>query len=172
MIDELVTGCLNHDRLSQHKLYNKYSKKMLRVCCRYTKSLEEAEDVLSEGFMRIFDKLHLYTGTGSFEGWMRKVMANVALERSRRVGDRILRADLSDLKHSTKETITDQLNVKELIKLIQKLSPRYQMVFSLYVFEDLTHEQIAEELCISVGTSKSNLHDARNWLKKNLVDSN
>jgi RNA polymerase sigma factor (sigma-70 family) len=171
---ELVKGCINKDRLSQHKLYNKYAKSMMTVCYRYSKSLEEAEDTLNEGFMRVFDKISLFSATGSLEGWIRKVIVNVAIEKFRRTHNPdISMVNVDDAKYAisnSREEIHSHLNAKELLKLVQKLSPVYQMVFNLYVFEDLSHKEISKQLGISEGTSKSNLHDAREWLKKNIEE--
>ena len=169
---ELIKGCINKDRLSQHKLYNKYSKKLMVLCYRYSKTWEEAEDTLNEGFTRVFEKIGTYKGTGSFEGWMRKVIVNVAIEKFRRTHDPdISMVNVDDAKYAiagTSENIHSHLNAKELIKLVQKLPPTYQMVFNLYVFEGLSHKEIASQLKISEGTSKSNLFDAREWLKKGI----
>lgn len=171
-MDELVKGCVEQDRLSQHKLYLKHSKTLFKVCLRYTKSREEAEEVLSEGFVLIFKKIHQYNGTGCFEGWMRKIMVNAALERLRKVGDRINKVELIEARDGYKETTIDRLNAKELMKLIQKLPPKSQTVFNLYVFENYTHEEIAKELKISIGTSKFNLNYARNWLQQHIKKQN
>jgi RNA polymerase sigma factor (sigma-70 family) len=171
---ELLKGCLENNRLAQHKLYNKYAKRMMAVCYRYSKSLEEAEDTLNEGFMRVFDKLNTFKATGSLEGWIRKVIVNVAIEKFRRTHNPDVKmVNVDDAKYaisSNREEIHSHINAKELIKLVHKLSPVYQMVFNLYVFEDLSHKEISQQLGISEGTSKSNLHDAREWLKKNIEE--
>lgn len=169
---ELINGCLKNDRLAQHRLYNKYSKKMMALCYRYSKTWEEAEDTLNEGFMRVFEKMGTFKGTGSLEGWMRKVIVHLAIEKFRRNNNpdiSMVSVDVAKYTPSTaKDEITSGINAKELIKLIQKLPPTYQLVFNLYVFEGLTHKEIAAQLGISEGTSKSNLFDAREWLKKSL----
>lgn len=169
---ELIKGCIKNDRLSQHKLYTKYAKKMMAVCYRYSKSWEEAEDTLSEGFTRVFEKISSFKGTGSFEGWIRKVIVNVAIEKFRRNQNKdisMVSVDAVQISASdAKDDVNSHLNAKELIKLVQKLPPAYQMVFNLYAFEGLTHKEIANQLGISEGTSKSNLFDAREWLKKSI----
>ena len=172
---ELVAGCINKDRLAQHRLYNKYAKRMMTLCYRYSKSREEAEDTLNEGFMRVFDKIHTFKATGSLEGWLRKVIVNVAIEKFRKNHNpdvSMVQMDAVKSNHvNSVEDVNSSLNAKELIKLVQKLPPTYQMVFNLYVFEGLGHKEIADQIGISEGTSKSNLHDARAWLKKN-IESN
>src|ERR1700751_5076032 len=132
---ELVAGCINNDRLSQHKLYNKYAKRMMTLSYRYSKSREEAEDTMNEGFMRVFDKISTFKATGSLEGWIRKVIVNVAIEKFRRTKNADVKVvAVDDQKHggSTKDDVHSHINTKELIKLVQKLSPVYQMVFNLY----------------------------------------
>ena len=167
---ELIKKCIDNDRSAQNKLYNLFSKKMMAVCYRYSKSFEDAEDTLNEGFIRVFEKLKTFKGIGSFEGWIRKVMVNVALEKFRKKNIQFADVNLNEAAHAvqmdTREDVLSDLNAKELLNLVQKLPPVYQMVFNLYVFEGLKHKEIAEKLGISEGTSKSNLSDAREWLKK------
>lgn len=169
---ELVKGCVNNDRHSQNLLFHKYSRKMMAVSFRYSRNREDAEDVLNEGFMRVFEKLHTYNATGSLEGWIRKVIVNVAIAKFNAGSKLYHYVDIDTVEimdHNSNDLYSD-LNAKELILQIQKLPPVYQMVFNLYVFEGLKHKDIAEQLNISEGTSKSNLSDARSWLKKRIED--
>jgi RNA polymerase sigma-70 factor (ECF subfamily) len=166
---ELVKGCVSNDRSAQNRLYNTYAKKMMTVCYRYSKSWEEAEDTLNEGFMRVFDKIGTYKGIGSLEGWIRRVIVNVAIEKFRKNKQDVHQIEIGKYKGSDSEPdVISQINAKDLLKLVQKLPAVYQMVFNLYVFEGLTHKEIASQLGISEGTSKSNLYDAREWLKKHI----
>ncbi len=167
---ELVKGCVNNDRRSQNLLFLKYSKKMMSVCFRYSRNKEDAQEVLNEGFMRVFEKLHTFKGTGSLEGWIRKVIVNVAIAKFNRNPKlyQYLDIETSLISEQSCYDVYGDLNAKELIIQIQKLPPVYQMVFNLYVFEGLKHREIAEQLGISEGTSKSNLSDARAWLKKKI----
>lgn len=166
---ELLRKCRANDRLSQHQLYQRYAGKMLTVCSRYSNCREDAEDILCEGFARVFEKLASYKASGSFEGWMRRIMVNIAIEKFRK--KKPLYTELKDY-HTAQGTIPADDNVslqidgRQLLGLIQQLPPSYQMVFNLYVFEGLKHKEIAEHLGISEGTSKSNLSHARAWLKK------
>lgn len=143
------------------------------VCLRYSKNREEAEEVLQEGFLKIFDKISQFKGEGSFEGWVRKIMVNCSLQRYR--SNKTLQPVLN--LESVKQDFTDhdiigsQVGVKELIKLVQQLPPMYKMVFNLYVFEGLKHREIADLLEISEGTSKSNLSDARVILQRAVNNS-
>ncbi len=165
---ELVRGCINNDRHLQSMLYKKYAGKMMTVCFRYSKNKEDAEDSLNEGFLKVFDNICSFKGEGSLEGWVRKIMVNTALEKLRRKSNLYKIVSIEDLKAEqlSHEDLESNLNAKELILLVQKLPPMYQIVFNLYAFEGLKHKEISAKLGISEGTSKSNLSDARTWLKK------
>jgi len=139
---------------------------------RFSRSGHEAEEILQEGFIRVFSSLHKYREEGSFEGWVRKIMVNTALQRYRKRSS--LHAVVSlELTHneavSDEEDVVAHLGAKELLNLVQELPPAYRMVFNLYVFEGYQHKEIASMLDISEGTSKSNLHDARHWLRDRIV---
>lgn len=164
----ILNGCLIGDRVSQEKLYNMYSHKMMGVCLWYAKNREEAEEILQDGFVRVFKYLKNFSGKGSFEGWMRKVMVSAALAKYRNKSARVLHiiefdAEFHDV-HQEPSFIykyDDQI----LLEYIQSLSPSYRLVFNLYVFEGMKHREIAESLSISQNTSKSNLAHARKILK-------
>ena len=163
-----ISGCIKGDRNAQNALFERYSPKMLAVCFRYSKSREEAEDILMEGFMKVFDNVKNFKSEGSFEGWIRKIMVNTALAKYRKKSAmvNIVNIEKVRLNYLSSEDITSEVNSKDLIRMIQCLPPSYQMVFNLYVFEGMKHREIAEVLEISEGTSKSNLSDARAILKK------
>lgn len=167
---ELVRGCVNNERQAQNLLFHKYSKKMMAVCFRYSRNREDAEDVLIEGFKRIFDKISTFNATGSLEGWIRKVIVNVAIAKFNQGTKLHKHVDIETIQLAdlSSNDVNSAINAKELVLQIQKLPPVYQMVFNLYVFEGLKHKEIAEQLGISEGTSKSNLSDARTWLKKRI----
>ena len=163
-----ITGCIKGDRNAQNGLYEKYSPKMLAVCFRYSKSREEAEDVLLEGFMKVFTNIQNFKSEGSFEGWIRKIMVNTALAKYRNKSGMLNAVNIEKVKinYLSSEDITSDVNAKDLIRMIQCLPPSYQMVFNLYAFEGMKHREIAQELGISEGTSKSNLSDARAILQR------
>lgn len=170
----LVKGCITGERSSQAKLYNLYAPKMFAVCMRYARNREEAEEIMQEGFMRVFTYIKQFKGAGSMEGWIRKIMVNCALLRYQK---KIHLAPVFELNIEQCNTADDadiisNINAKELLKLIQTLTPAYRMVFNLYVFEGMKHREIAEVLGISEGTSKSNLSDARTVLQKALLSKN
>ncbi len=170
----LVKGCIASERSSQSKLYNLYAAKMLAVCMRYAKSREEGEDILQEGFMRVFTYIKQFKGEGSLEGWIRKIMVNCALSRykSKIHLKPAIELNIEQCNTPDDADIITNINAKELLKLVQSLTPAYRIVFNLYVFEGMKHREIAEMLGISEGTSKSNLSDARGVLQKALQSKN
>lgn len=141
---------------------------------RYMRTREEAEEILQEGFLQVFLKIQQFRGEGSFEGWLRRIMVNTALQRLRSQSplSKVVTFDIdAEYGLSHFEPIA-QLNAKELIALIQSLPYMYRTVFNLYVFEGLKHREIASALGISEGTSKSNLSDARNLLQQSILRIN
>ncbi len=172
-IEQLIPGCSKQERFAQGQLYALLSQKMFVVCLRYSRNREEAEECLQEGFLKVFTCIDQFKFNGSFEGWIRKIMVNCALQkfRNKPILYAIPHSDIMETETMTPEEITGILSAKELIIIIQQLSPAYRMVFNLYVFEGMKHKEIAEVLGISEGTSKSNLSDARRTLQK-LVTNN
>jgi RNA polymerase sigma factor (sigma-70 family) len=170
-LQKLIKGCLAGDRSCQKRLYDIYSPIMMPLCLRYSKNLEEGEEVLQDGFIQMYLYINQYKGVGSFEGWLRKIMINCALQRYRRKGNlyRIMPLTEEHIFLATFDDFIDRLSEKELIRLIQTLPPAYRLVFNLYVIEGMKHREIALLLHITVGTSKSNLSGARAILKKSLM---
>jgi RNA polymerase sigma-70 factor (ECF subfamily) len=140
------------------------------VCLRYANSREEAEENMQEGFINAFTNIKKFRKEGSFEGWLRKIMVNASLQRLRSKAKLYPVVDLIDdeVQMASKEEILSHIGTKDLLKLIQNLSPAYRIVFNLYVFEGMKHREIAEMLKISEGTSKSNLSDARTILQRQI----
>ena len=167
-IEQLIEACIKGDRQSQSRLYNIYKQKMFVVCLRYSKTREEAEEILQEGFMKVFEFLYQYKATGPFEGWVRKIMVNCALQKYRSKGNLrpVLDIDTIAVEHPVHEDIIAKIGTKELLNMVQQLPPAYRIIFNLYVFEGMKHREIAGLLGISEGTSKSNLSDARAILQK------
>lgn len=159
---DLVEGCKRGDRKMQHELYNRYAPKMYGVCLRYAGNAEEAEDILQEGFIKIFNKIHSYRGDGSFEGWVRRIFVNTAIEHYRK---KTYLQPITETEENTMEgkylSVLDSLAEKDIIQLVQQLSPGYRSVFNMYVVEGYSHKQIAEMMGISEGTSKSQLSRAK-----------
>ena len=167
----LIKGCIAGDRAFQTKLYDLFAPRMLGVCMRYAKNREEAEEILHEGFLRVFTYIKKFKGSGSFEGWIRKIMVNCALAKYRNKIhlNPVIRLDAADYNIPGEQDILSNLDAKELLALVQTLPAGYRIVFNLYVFEGYKHREIAEALGISEGTSKSNLYDARSFLQKALT---
>jgi RNA polymerase sigma-70 factor (ECF subfamily) len=159
---DLIEGCIKGDRKMQYELYERFAPKMYGVCLRYAANTEEAEDILQEGFIKIFKKISSYRGDGSFEGWIRRIFVNTAIEQFRK---KTYLQPITEQEESTIEgkyiSVLDNMAEKDIIKLIQQLSPGYRTVFNMYVIEGFTHKQIAEALNISEGTSKSQLSRAK-----------
>jgi RNA polymerase sigma factor (sigma-70 family) len=167
---QTIAKCLKGDRSSQNALYHALAEKMYTVCLRFCRSKHEAEEILQEGFIKVFAALHQYRDIGSFEGWVRKIMVNTALQRYRSQSalHAVVSLELAPDHLQEKELVISGLSAKELLALVQELPAAYRMVFNLYVFEGYQHKEIATMLDISEGTSKSNLHDARRWLKEKI----
>jgi RNA polymerase sigma-70 factor, ECF subfamily len=147
---------------------------MFTVCLRYANSREEAKDLLQEGFIKVFDCLHQFKFEGSFEGWMKKVVVNNALQKIRSKSHLHAIVSIEDAPQTQafgQQEILSKLGTKELLQLIQDLPTVYRLVFNLYVFEGMRHKEISKLLGISEGTSKSNLHDARVILQKKVTQS-
>jgi len=158
----------------QEELYKRFSSRMYAVCLRYTSNAEEAQDILQEGFIKIFKKLDSFRSEGSFEGWVRRVFVNTAIEHFRR--KRYL-TPVTEKEENTIEgksvSALDSLAEKDIMALIQELSPGYRTVFNLYVVEGYTHKEIGDMLGISEGTSKSQLSRAKVILQemvRNFID--
>lgn len=147
-----------------------YYSYAMGVCLRYSRSADEAVEILNDGFIKIFSKLSLYSRGLSFKGWLRKIMINSAIDHFRRNERHYHSLDISHVQdESLSENVLDELSADEIISFIQRLPPSYRMVFNLYAIEGYHHEEIANQLNITVGTSKSNLAIARNKLKKILI---
>ena len=164
---DLIEGCLRGDRKMQHELYKRFASKMYGVCLRYASNTEEAEDILQEGFIKVYNKIGSFRREGSFEGWVRRIFVNTAIEQFRK---KVYLQPITEVEEETFEgkylSVLDKLSEKDIIQLVQKLSPGYRTVFNMYVVEGYTHKQIAELLQISEGTSKSQLSRAKQILQE------
>jgi len=168
-LERIIKDSIKGKSVAQESLYVEYAPKMMGVCLRYAKSYDEAEDILHDGFIKIFHSLKSYRFEGSFEGWMRRVVVNTALERFR--SKTILHPvdEIEDVEEDEELEMQD-VSIDILLKMVQELPERYRMVFSLYVLDGYPHNEIAEEMQISVGTSKSNLARAKGILKGKLLE--
>ncbi len=170
-LDVLIKECKKNKPDAQRKLYEQFSGKMFGVCLRYSKDYTEAEDILQDGFIKVFTKISQFDFKGSFEGWVRRIMVNCALERYRKHN---LLYSVSEIReYDTKlayDDVMSEISCKELLSLIKDLSPQYKMVFNLYAIEGFSHQEIGEKLGISEGTSKSNLSRARAILQEKVKE--
>ena len=168
---EIIGRCLTGDRKAQTLLYKKHSPKMFGICMRYAKNNTDAEDILQEGFIKVFRYLNDYRGDGSFEGWMRRIMITTSLNFYKKKNLLKNDIDLDRLKinlSSSPEAISN-MTMDELLSLIQKLPTGYRTVFNLNTIEGYTHQEISELLNISINTSKSQLSRAKSSLKSKLA---
>jgi RNA polymerase sigma-70 factor (ECF subfamily) len=175
-LQALIDGCLKGDRRSQQAIHKMFYGKMKAICMRYTRDNDQAMDIVQDGFIKVFNSLDKYTGVGSFEGWMRRIIVNLCIDRFRRLKrDVVLFEDSvtlenyeDDVDEEDNEEDNEIYNItqEQIIEAMQQLSPAYRTVFNLYVFENYSHQEIAEALEISIGTSKSNYAKARKNMKK------
>lgn len=171
---ELVSGVLRGSPAHQEALYRQYSVPMFRVLLRFARDRAEAEDMLQDGFVRVFRDMAQFRGEGALGGWIRRIMVNTALSHLRRQRDFLRNVgDFSPFENRlrTEEDFAANLDAETLLKYLQKLPPGYRTVFNLYAIEGFSHEEIADQLGISIGTSKSQLFKAREFLKRMLDKS-
>ena len=171
--DQIIYECRKGKRRAYSQLYQKYAPVLLGICIRYTHKREEAEDVLQEGFIKVFQKINTFEGKGSFEGWLKRIMVNTAINyyKSNKKYQLQEEYDVNNVNH-TKSNQPDEIveldgpiNQEVLIGMINDLPVGYRLVFNMYVFDGMTHKEIALDLNVSEGTSKSQLSKARRHLK-------
>lgn len=162
---ELIETCLKDNPIAQKMLYDTYSSVLFGICLRYSKNEEEAQDILQDSFIKIFTKLDTYQFTGSFEGWLKRIVTNTSIEYYRK---KITREHLEEIGFNPYLAVDSDrgLEVEELLKMIQELPEGYRMVFNMYAIDGYTHSEIATKLNISEGTSKSQLSRARAYLQR------
>ncbi len=167
----LIQACINEDKSAQKALYDLFSAKMYFVCLRYARHDLEAQDMLQDGFIKVFDNLVKFKSNGSFEGWVRRIMINTSLNYCRKASfknEEIGIADYQDKVVSSKAI--QRLSEQELLACIQQLPAGYKMVFNLYVIEGYSHKEIGEMLEITESTSRSQLAKSRKWMQKLLLE--
>ena len=165
-LTQLIKDCAAGKSGAQSHLYQMFAPKMMGVCLRYSKDRADAEDNLQDGFIRVFEKIGSFRMEGSLEGWIRRIMVNTALEKYRKQNILQPVEDMSgfEIPDFSGDAVSN-ITTNDLLAMVQELPIRYRMVFNLYVFEGMNHNEIAKELKISDGTSKSNLARARGILK-------
>ncbi|MGF1638086.1 MAG: RNA polymerase sigma factor [Cyclobacteriaceae bacterium] len=168
---ELVEGCKKQQARAQRELYERFAPKMLGVCLRYVKDTAEAEDIMVASLLKVFDKIHQYSGQGSFEGWVRRIVVNEALGFLRK--HKMMQVAL-DLEYAAEAInyvqIDDGMGAQEIMDVLNEMPVGYKTIFNLYAIEGYNHKEIAEMLGVSENTSKSQLSRARLHLQKKLVE--
>jgi RNA polymerase sigma-70 factor (ECF subfamily) len=167
---QLIEGCRKGNRLAQKELYETYSRKMMGVCLRYTNDRETARDLLQDGFVKVYSSIESYTGNGSFEGWMRKIFVNCALEYLRKSD--VLREAI-DLDNTTElanpdSSVVSTMSANELLTLIGELPAGFRTVFNLFAIEGFSHKEIGELLNITESTSRSQYTRAKQLLQRKI----
>ncbi len=171
---EIIAGCRNQNRAIQEHLYKMYYSMFLKVCARYAKDMQDAEQLINDGFLKIFNNISKFGNNGSFEGWMRRIMVNTCLDylRSKYMKEEMVMhinsvpAEQSSI--SVNSVALESMEFKELVKIIQSLPTMTRTVFNLYVFDGYNHAQIGVQLNISEKTSQWHVHQARNFLQKKI----
>jgi RNA polymerase sigma-70 factor (ECF subfamily) len=164
---QLISGCQDGDRRAQKMLYELYSGKMMGVCLRYCKERETARDLLHDGFLKVFSHIVDYEGKGSFEGWIRRIMVNTALEYIRKQSDEGYKIDIEEAYTLSNNDISvlEKMQAEEIISLIQELPAIYRTVFNLFIIEGYSHKEIADEMKITESSSRVYLTRAKQLLK-------
>ena len=173
-----IEGCKNGNRLSQQWVFDRYYRLMFGVCLRYSSDTDRVQDMVQEGFLKVFTNIGGYTSKGSFEGWMRRIMVNTAIDAIRK--HKADRMDATEDEHlevlvgveEGEDEGGREFTVQEILDAMEQLSPSYRAVFNLYVFYNYSHQEIAEKLGISVGASKSNFAKAKRNVRTILLGRN
>ena len=175
-----IRGCTLNNRESQKKIYNSFYSYGMAICDRYTKRKEDSIEIFNDGFLKIFKEIHRYKPSyadelNSFKGWLRKIMIYTAIDHCRKYNKHYFTAEIdTSLNYYPvdEENAFDMISYDEIIRAIRELSPAYRTVLNLFIIDGFSHEEISNQLGISVGTSKSNLSKARQQLQKILKKDN
>lgn len=167
---QLIEGCRKGERLAQKQLYETYSRKMMGVCLRYVNDRETARDLLQDGFAKVFTSMDSYSGAGSFEGWMRKIFVNCALEYLRKSDVLCESTDLDNTAElvQSDSSVISNMSAAELMKLVQELPAGFRTVFNLFAIEGYSHKEISDMLNITESTSRSQFTRAKQMLQKRI----
>lgn len=167
-----IQQCIKNDRAGQLKIYQLFSPVLYGICLKYMKNEDDAKDVFQEAFIIVFQKIHQYKFEGSFEGWLKRIFINKLIETLNKKKKESFFLDVFDTETDFTEEVELEVATipqEKLLEFIQDLPDQYRMVFNLYVFEKMKHKEIAEQLKISEGTSKSNLNRAKKILQKRIL---
>ncbi len=168
-IDSILKGCLKNKRKDQKLLYDLYSPVLYGICIRYAKNHQDAQDILQEGFIKIFENLHTYKRKGSFEGWMKRIIINTALKKYKEnISHLSVELNENESEYLEQTIYNDNIEIHDLINKVQNLPTQYRIVFNMYAIEGYSHKEIGENLGISETTSRTNYLRARNILREKL----
>ncbi len=167
--DQIIQGCIQRDLKAQKMLYDLHARKMMGVCLRYCKNQDEAKDLLQDGFIKVFEKISSYRGEGSLEAWIKKIVITTALEEIRRKKIDFMRLPDENVEEDEPIATDSKLQTQDFIRIIQQLPEGFRVVFNLYAIEGFSHNEIAEKLNITEGTSKSQYARARAYIQRLLV---
>ena len=167
-----IALAVEYNRSAQQQIYAQFSSKMLGVCRQYIKDIHHAEDVMISGFMKVFTQLHTFEHKGSFEGWIRRIMIYECIDYLRVKKNNFNHQDIEDVRVNENESVyeMEDFSADDIQNMIDNLPNGYKMVFNLYAIEGYKHQEIAEMLSISEGTSKSQLSHARKLLQQQIID--
>lgn len=169
----LAEACVKGDYLAQKKLYQLYAPQMMGICMRYSSGKADAEDILQDGFIKVYNRLDTFSGTGALGGWIRRIMINTALQRYRENKNlQLVRLEDSAVHLEVSNDVLSNISADELLIKIQQLPMGFRTVFNLYAIEGYKHNEIAEMLDISVGTSKSQYSRSRAFLREMIENEN
>lgn len=171
IFEALIDRCIQRDEKARKELYDLFSAQMFNVCLRYAKNRSQAEDIFQDAFIKVFENLPKLSNKNQFPGWIKRVFVNTAIDNIRANNKHESNEHLHVIEHfsNVDPSVLDEMAYDDLFELIQSLPPRAKIVFNLFVMEGYSHQEISEELGISVGTSKSHLFDAKNILKTKLL---
>jgi RNA polymerase sigma-70 factor (ECF subfamily) len=167
-LEKLIQQCAKNERKAQEELYRLFAGKLFALCLKYSRNKTEAEDNLQDGFITIFNKIKQFKHKGSFEGWMKRIVINTALQKYREKNVLNLVHEEYIRDEAEVEIEEEEMSLDYLLGLVQSLPNQYRLVFNMYVLDGYSHREVSEELGISEGTSKSNLSRARAILKKKI----
>lgn len=169
---ELIRGCIENDARAQRDLYQRFSGAMMGICIRYAPTVHEAEDLLQEGFIKIFRKIHTFEGRGHLAGWIKRIIVNTCLTYYRDTKNLRMYVEINEEAQIGESSfdVFSELSAEDLVKKIQRLPDGFRMVFNMYAIEGYSHKEIADKLEISIGTSKSQLSRARAYLKNIIIE--
>ena len=171
---QLIAACKKQDTNAQRELYETYAPRMLGLCMKYCKDYDAAQDMMHDGFLKVFTQIRKYSGKGSFEGWMHRVFVNTILENFRK--EKKTHFMISDIEEPEIEIedenferlFNDDITEETLLSMIQEMPSGYRTVFSLYVFEDMSHKEIAKKIGIKENASRSQYSRAKSYLKNKI----